>query len=98
VGRWLRGETYDQIALHTRHSLSSIRRYVQTFARVVHLHRRGWVDDQITMLLGIGSSLVAEYLAIYHENDSPACRQRLEAQLTRLLPSEVPPAGKKGGS
>jgi biotin operon repressor len=98
VGRWLRGETYDQIALHTRHSLSSIRRYVQTFARVVHLHRRGWVDDQIAMLLGIGSSLVAEYLAIYHENDSPACRERLEAQLTRLLPSEVPPAGKKGGS
>jgi biotin operon repressor len=98
VGRWLRGETYDQIALHTRHSLSSIRRYVQTFARVVHLHRRGWVDDQIATLLGIGSSLVAEYLAIYRENDSPACRQRLEAQLTRLLPSEVPPAGKKGGS
>ena len=98
VGRWLRGETYDQIALHTRHSLSSIRRYVQTFARVVHLHRRGWVDDQIAVLLGIGSSLVAEYLAIYRENDSPACRQRLEAQLTRLLPSEVPPAGKKGGS
>ena len=98
VGRWLRGETYDHIALHTRHSLSSIRRYVQTFARVVHLHRRGWVDDQIATLLGIGSSLVAEYLAIYRENDSPACRQRLEAQLTRLLPSEVPPAGKKGGS
>ena len=98
VGRWLRGETYDQIALHTRHSLSSIRRYVQTFARVVHLHRRGLADQEIVMLLGIGLSLVAEYLAIYRENDSPACRQRLEAQLTRLLPSEVPPAGKKGGS
>jgi biotin operon repressor len=98
VGRWLRGETYDQIALHTRHSPSSIRRYVQTFARVVHLHRRGLANHQIAMLLGIGSLLVAEYLAIYRENDSPACRQRLEAQLTRLLPSEVPPAGKKGGS
>ena len=98
VGRWLRGETYDQIALHTRHSLSSIRRYVQTFARVVHLHRRGLADQEIATLLGIGSLLVAEYLALYHKNDSPACRQRLEAQLTRLLPSEVPPAGKKGGS
>jgi hypothetical protein len=37
VGRWLRGETYDQITLHMHHSLSSIRRYVQTFVRVVHL-------------------------------------------------------------
>jgi hypothetical protein len=98
VGRWLRGETYDQIALHTRHSPSSIRRYVQTFARVVHLHRRGLADHQIAMLLGIGSSLVAEYLAIHRENDSPACRQRLEAQLKRLVTSEVTPVGKKGVS
>jgi hypothetical protein len=98
VGRWLRGETYDQIALHTRHSLSSIRRYVQTFARVVHLHRQGLADHQIAMLLGIGSSLVAEYLVIHRENDSPACRQRLKAQLKRLLTSEVPPVGKKGAS
>ena len=36
VKRWLHGDTYDQISLHTRHSLSSIRRYVQTFVRVVH--------------------------------------------------------------
>jgi hypothetical protein len=98
VGRWLRGETYDQIALHTRHSLSSVRRYVQTFARVVHLHRQGWVDHQIAMLLSIGPSLVAEYLAIYRKDDSLACRQRLEAQLKRLLAFEAPLAGKKGGS
>ncbi len=97
VGRWLQGETYDQIALHTRHSLSSIRRYVQTFSRVVHLDRRGIVQRQIAMLLGIGSPLVAEYLAIYQEHNSSACRQRLEAQLKRLLASEPPPSGKKGG-
>lgn len=97
VGRWLQGETYDQIALHTRHSLGSIRRYVQTFSRVVHLDRRGIVQRQIAMLLGIGSPLVAEYLAIYQEHNSSACRQRLEAQLKRLLASEPPPSGKKGG-
>lgn len=96
VARWLRGETYDQIALHTRHSMSSIRRYVQTFARVVHLHRRGFVEHQIGMLLGIGSPLVEEYLVIYREHDSCACRQRLEAQLKRLLTSEAPRPGKKG--
>jgi hypothetical protein len=97
VKRWLQGETYDQVALHTRHSLSSIRRYVQTFARVVHLHRRGFVEHQVGMLLGIGSPLVAEYLVIYQEHDSSACRQRLEAQLKRLLASEPPRLGKKGG-
>jgi len=98
VGRWLRGETYDQIALHTRHSPSSIRRYVQTFVRVVHLHGQGLDDHQIAMLLGIGSPLVAEYLVIHRENDSPACQERLEAQLKRLLASEVTSGGKKGAS
>jgi len=96
VGRWLQGETYDQIAWHTRHSLSSIRRYVQSFIRVVHLHRRGFAEHQTAMLLGIGAPLVAEYLAIYQEYDSTPCRQRLEAQLQRLLASETPSSGKRG--
>jgi hypothetical protein len=97
VKRWLQGETYDQIALHTRHSLSSIRRYVQTFVRVVDLHRRGFVEHQLGMLLGIGTPLVAENLAIYWEHDSAACQQRLEAQRKRLLTSEAPRSSKKGG-
>lgn len=97
VGRWLQGETYDQIIWHTRHSLSSIRRYVQSFTRVVHLHRRCFTEHQIAMLLGMGVPLVTEYLAIYEEHDSSACRQRLEAQLERLLSFQSPSAGKKGG-
>ena len=97
VKRWLHGETYDQISLHTRHSLSSIRRYVQTFVRVVHLHRRSFAEHQIATLLGIGSPLVAEYLVIYQEHNSSACQQRLEEQLKRLLTSDPRPSGKKGG-
>jgi len=96
VGRWLCGETYDQIALATRHSLSSIQRYVQTFVRVVHLHRRGFADHQIATLLGIGSPLVIEYLAIYRKNNSSACQERLESQLKRVLTSEPIPRAKKG--
>ena len=96
VGRWLCGETYDQIALATRHSLSSIQRYVQTFVRVVHLHRRGFVDQQIATLLGIGSPLVVEYLAICRENNSSACQERLERQLKRVLTSKPVPRVKRG--
>lgn len=96
VGRWLRGETYDQIALATRHSMSSIQRYVQTFVRVVHLHRRGFADHQIATLLGIGSPLVIEYLAICRENNSSACQDRLEGQLRRVLTSQPAPLAKKG--
>lgn len=84
VGRWLKGETYDQIALHTHHSLTSIRRYIQIFVRIIHLHRQGFPESRIAMLLEISQSLVQEHLAIYRQNDAPECRERLDTQLQRL--------------
>ena len=96
VGRWLQGETYDQIALHTHHCPTSIRRYVQTFVRVVHLHTQNFADTQIASLLGISNFLVTDYLAIYQQYDSPACRQRLAAQIERLTRPEPPQPPKKG--
>lgn len=89
VRRWLLGETYDQIASHTHHSITSIRRYVQTFVRVVHLHRQAFPESQIAQLLEISIPLVQEYLTVYRQNDTPACRERLEAQLQRLIEGSV---------
>ena len=84
VGRWLRGETYDQIALHMHHSLSSIGRYIQTFARVVHLHHQSFSQDQIALVLQISVPLVKEYLAVYRQHAAPEYRERLTAHLLRL--------------
>ena len=84
VGRWLRGETYDQIARATHHSIVSVQRYVQMFSRVIHLHQQGVSRDEIALLLQIGWPLVADYLAIYEKHDTPFVRQRLTAQLQRF--------------
>lgn len=84
VGRWLQGETYDQVAHHTRHSLSCVQRYVQNFVRVVSLHRKEFSQEEISLALQIGQPLVAEYLRLYEQNDSPFARQRLAEQLRRL--------------
>lgn len=84
VGEWLQGHTYDQIQLSSRHSSASIQRYVQTFVRVVHLHREGMDTDRIAQLLAIGPALVEEYLAVYKQQDSPPRRERLGEQLQRL--------------
>lgn len=84
VGRWLEGETYDQIALHTHHTPSSIQRYVQAFVQVIALHDEGFASSQIGLLVDKSQPLVQEYLAIYHKHDTPACRERLAAQLLRL--------------
>lgn len=97
VGRWLRGETYDQIALRTHHCLTSVQRYVQAFVRVVELQRQGFSEGQISLLLQMSAALVQEYIAVYQQCDAPAERERLEEQLRRLdRASTAPPEGKKG--
>jgi len=93
VELWLSGATYDQIAQRSRHSLSAIQRYIQTFVRVVELHQQGFPDSQVALLLDIGLPLVREYLAVYQHNTAPDCRERLSAQLERLARAETPKKG-----
>ena len=93
IGRWLRGETYDQIALHTHHRPVSIQRYIQTFVRLVKLHTQGFSENEIGLLLQLSPALVREYLAVYGQHDTPDCRERLQDQLRRL---DASPAAKRG--
>ena len=84
VGRWIRGETYDQLTWHTRHSLAAITRYVQTFTRVIELHGSGFSTEQIALVLEMGVALVCEYLAIYEQHHTPEQRERIREQIARL--------------
>jgi hypothetical protein len=93
VGHWLRGQTYDQIQLHTRHSWSSIKRYVQSFVRVADLHRQGFSEGEISLVLEMSAYLVGEYLALYRQHDDPVYQERLTEQMNRLFRA---PKRKKG--
>ena len=93
VGRWLCGETYDQIVFHTRHGLSSVKRYVRSFVRVADLHRQGFDKNEIALLLELSAYLVDEYLAVYNEHDSIEYQERLTEQIERLSKA---PRAKKG--
>lgn len=84
VGRWLGGETYDQLTRSTHHHVSCIARYVQTFVRVVALHQEGLLAQQIAHLTQSGLPLVQEYLTLYHQYDAPHYRERLAEQLQRM--------------
>lgn len=84
ISRWLRGETYDQLERHTHHSGSSIRRYVQTFVRVMQLRQEGFEATEIAHLVQLGLPLVQEYLSLWQENETPATHERLEEQLQRM--------------
>ena len=84
VGQWLQGATYDQITRRTHHSLSCVQRYIQAFVRVVNLQQQGMSQAEMGLLLQMSPHLVAEYIAVYEQNDSPFSRERLQAQLARL--------------
>ena len=88
IRRWLQGETFDQLSVNTHHSTQAIRRYIRAFLQVVELHRRGFADSQISLLLQIGLPLTREYLEVYRQNDAPASRERLEEQLQRVHQGE----------
>jgi hypothetical protein len=96
VGLWLQGLTYDQIARRTHHAVSSIKRYINTFIRVVWMHRQEYTEEQIAHLLQIGTALTAEYLALYDRYNTEQYKERLEACLERICGAEVQPAPKKG--
>lgn len=99
VGRWLHGESYDQLMRSTHHTVSCIRRYVQTFVRVVALQQEGFAESQIAHLTQCGVHLVQEYLTIYRQNDDALGRERLAEQLLRLQggghPAEKSPETQK---
>lgn len=84
VSRWLAGATYDQVAYQTHHSPTCVKRYIQTFVRVVQLHCKTFTEGEIALALQIGRPLVQEYLTLYQQNDTALSRQRLSDQLQRL--------------
>ena len=96
VELWLQGSTYDQIASRTRHAVSSIKRYVNKFIRVVWFHRQGYNEEQIAHLLQIGAALTDEYLALCDRYDTERYEERLVSCLERICGAEAQPAPEKG--
>ena len=84
IRRWLQGETYDQLERSTKHAVVSIRRYIQTFLRVMELHQAGFTPTEVAHLTHNGVALIDEYLAVYHACDDGVSRTRLAEQLARV--------------
>jgi hypothetical protein len=60
----------------------------------VQFHRKAFSPGEISLALQVSEPLVKEYLAVYQQNDTPFCRQRLTQQLERLSWTQTKP--KKG--
>jgi len=65
--KFCEGKTADQIARETHHSLSSVDRYLNDFARVRHCRQLGMSLEQIAFTLNHSHHLVQQYLDLDQE-------------------------------
>jgi hypothetical protein len=86
VEMFLSGFVYTEICRQTRHSAKAVKRYVNTFGRVVALYAREIVEvADIGRYVGISTRLATEYLELYFQVRSKSgCRGRIDELLERL--------------
>jgi len=91
VSGWLAGETYDEIALQSHHTSSSIARYISGLTQVAHLTEEGFSPEEVAMLLPMSRSLVDEYLALLDEFDTPLAKRCLKEHRRRVRKGAMSP-------
>ena len=78
VEMYLRRMTYSEIARRAHHSASSIKRYVQTFGRVLVLWEYGVREvREIAYIVGVSERLAGEYLDLRRRYATDQYRDRL---------------------
>lgn len=88
VELYLKRYTYSEIMRRTRHSAYAIKRYIQTFGRVVMLTRKGLDVPEIAHAAGISERLTQEYLGLYRRYDVPEYQDRL-AEIVQMISGGV---------
>jgi DNA-binding Lrp family transcriptional regulator len=95
---WLDREGYDKISRWVHHSLQSIKRYISTFQRIVVLHRKGTVVEEIAFVTRSSVRLVTDYLALYDAALAvPHRREKLEEEMARVMPRQETAQAASGG-
>lgn len=74
----LKGYTFSEIMHRTAHSESSIKRYIETFVRVMLLKDKGMNTSEIRMTLGISMRLVREYVELYRKYKTSEGKKQLD--------------------
>ena len=79
VEMYLQRMTYSEIVRRARHAASSVKRYVETFGRMVVLWEKGVrAAGEMGFIVGISERLAREYLVLRERYDTAEHRDRLE--------------------
>jgi biotin operon repressor len=75
IGMYLDGKTYSEIKLTARHSVGSIKRYLESFTKVLMAQSKGIYErKEISAVTGISEGLVKQYLELIKESKKDKTR------------------------
>jgi hypothetical protein len=76
IGMYLDGMTYSEIKLKARHSVGAIKRYLESFTKVVMAQNRGiYRIKDISAVTGISETLVKQYTHLIKESKKDKTRK-----------------------
>jgi hypothetical protein len=82
IGMYLDGSTYSEIRLKTRHSVGAIKRYLESFTKVIMAQSRGiYRDKDIRAVTGISEFLVKQYIELIKKSKKEKTRRENLEQL-----------------
>lgn len=76
IGMYLDGKTYSEIKLNARHSVGAIKRYLESFTKVVMAQSRGiYRIKDISAVTGISARLVKQYMELIKDSKKDKTRK-----------------------
>ena len=82
IGLYLDGFTYSEIRKRTQHSIGAIKRYIESFIKILLAQRRGIRNVRdISQVTGISEYLVGQYQQLIKESKKDAVRNRAIEEL-----------------
>jgi len=76
IGMLLDGFTYSEIKIRTKHSIGAIKRYIESFTKVLMSQKRGIIRRKdISSVTGLSESLVGQYLRLIKESKKDKTRE-----------------------
>jgi len=83
IGMYLDGRTYSEIKLLAKHSFGAIKRYLESFTKVIMCHKRGiYQNSDISAVTGLSQSLINQYICLIKESKKDKIRRENLKQLT----------------
>jgi len=76
IGMYLDGKMYSEIRLTTRHSIGAIKRYIESFTKVVMARSKGiYIAKEISLVTGISECLVKQYNELIKQSKKDKIRK-----------------------